>query len=166
MSEEMYCTVLRKIYAKEYNVTVSSKILQTVNSEGVSSVVKTKTERKNGRIASHGKTRLKVSDCGSVVSILVELTLPFWNLEMLTAYTVDNFTSNLLLFVCFRVKGHPSKSRHVQVLAERGPPQGCAAACLDRMWVSTLHRSFINFKYFMITLSKIIRGNLRETCNF
>lgn len=96
----MYCTVLRKIYAKEYNVTVSSKILQTVNSEGVSSVVKTKAERKNGRIASHGKTRLKVSNCGSVVSILVELTLPFWNLEMLTAYTVDNFTIITFFSLC------------------------------------------------------------------
>lgn len=56
---------------------------------------------------------------------------------MLTTYTVDCFTRNTPLFfslsLCFRVKGHTSRSRHVQVLAERGPHQGCLAARLHRM---------------------------------
>lgn len=52
---------------------------------------------------------------------------------------VDNVHGGLFyaqlfsLSLCFRVKGHTSRSRHVQVLAERGPHQGRVAARLHRM---------------------------------
>ena len=92
-----------------YNL--SSKILQSVNFEGVTAVVNTE-ERVARRVSWRNEvkgTRLRQQ---RVVSILVGLTLPLENLEMLTAYTVDCFTSERFrVTLCFRVKGHPSRSQ-------------------------------------------------------